>query len=310
MRELNAAGDRDSARDALDLLRFIWPGADLTPGPDGTAGPVDDAELARFGVLVRARAAGTPVARLTGRATFLGLDFAVTADVLVPREHTTAPLVAAGRAAVRLATRRTGRPAVLADAGTGSGNVVISIVAGVPAGSVLALATDLSPGALRVARANIGGAGLGQVIALARMDLVTALRGRADGASGGVDVLVANLPYLARPASRLASEPPAALLGGGADGLAVFGEMVRGAGRVLSGTGYLLLEVPPSQAGAALRAARPAFPEAVLLPDPHGVPRVLAAGGRHDPGARLLAAAIAGGAGGDAGSLSRESRRP
>lgn len=307
MRELNAAGNRDSARDALDLLRFVWPDADLTAVPCSTG---NDAERQRFDELVRARAAGTPVARLTGRATFLGRDFTVTADVLVPREHTTAPLVAAGRAAVRLATRRTGRPAVLADAGTGSGNVVISIVAGVPAGSVLAVATDLSPGALRVARANVGETGLGAVIALARMDLVTGLRGRAGGASGGVDVLVANLPYVARPAGRLASEPPAALLGGGADGLAVFGRMVRGAGRVLSGAGYLLLEVPPSQASAALRAARPAFPEAVLLPDPHGVPRVLAAGGLPDPGARLLADAIAGGAGGDAGSLSRESLRP
>jgi release factor glutamine methyltransferase len=305
VRELNAAGNRDSARDALDLLRFVWPGADLTAAPDQTAsaiaGPVNDAGLARFDGLVRARAAGTPVARLTGRVTFLGLDFTITAEVLVPREHTTAPLVAAGRAAVRLATRRAGRPVVLTDAGTGSGNVVISVVAGVPAGSVLALATDLSPGALRVARANLGASGLSAVVALARMDLVTGLRGRAGGASGGVDVLVANLPYVARPASRLASEPPAALLGGGADGLTVFGRMACDAGRVLSGAGYLLLEVPPSQAGAALRAARSEFPEAVLLPDPHGVPRVLAAGGRADPGARLLAAAIAGGAGGDAG---------
>src|SRR5262249_14237002 len=124
--------------------------------------------------------------------------FTVTGDVLVPREHTTAPLVAAGRAAVLLAARRTGRPAVLADAGTGSGNGGISIAADLPAGTVLALAADISPGALGVARGNIGRHGLGQVIALARMDLVAGLRGRAGaGAGGGVDVLAANLPYVA-----------------------------------------------------------------------------------------------------------------
>lgn len=315
MRELNAAGDRDSARDALDLLRFVW--ADTDPGavPDGAGvclgGKAGGKELRRFAELVRACAAGTPAARLTGRAMFLGRSFTVTGDVLVPREHTTAPLVAAGRAAVRLAARRTGGAAVLADAGTGSGNVVISIAADLPAGTVLALAADISAGALGVARANIARSGLGQVIALARMDLVTGLRGRAGGgAGGGVDVLVANLPYVARPASRLATEPPGALLGGGADGLGMLRRMLDDAGRVLSGDGYLLLEVPPSQAGAALRAGLRAFPEAVLLPDPHGVPRVLAAGGRHDPGARLLKAAIAADAGGTGGYADRPSDGP
>jgi release factor glutamine methyltransferase len=298
VRDLAAAGDPDSARDALELLRLLWPDAELASGSAGDAG-----RERRFGDLVRLRAAGTPLARLTGQAMFLGRRFTVTDDVLVPREHTTGPLVRAGRAAVRLAGPRTAGPVVLADAGTGSGNVVISITAALPPGAVLALATDLSPGALGVARVNIGRFGLGQVIALARMDLVAGLSGR-------VDVLVANLPYVARPASRLASEPPVALLGGGGDGLALLRRMIAGAGLVLSGDGYCLLEIPPSQAFAALRAARCAFPCAVLLTDRHGVPRVLAAGGPHDPEARMLVAAIDAGAGQDAGPRAAPARHP
>src|SRR5688572_9303853 len=118
------------------------------------AGDEIDAAAARvFDALVKRRAAGEPVAYLTGSRGFWRFDLAVTADTLIPRPETE-PLV-------ELALRRIpeGSPARVADLGTGSGAIALAIASERPGAHVVA--TDASEAALVVASGNAAALGIG-----------------------------------------------------------------------------------------------------------------------------------------------------
>src|SRR5713226_8090790 len=102
-------------------------------------------EEARFDALVAKRSDGVPVAYLRGFKEFYGLRFAVDPRVLVPRPETEA-LVDAIRA------HAAGRALTVVDVGTGSGAIAIALAVSEP--RLRLVATDISPDALAVARAN------------------------------------------------------------------------------------------------------------------------------------------------------------
>lgn len=169
---------------------------------------------ARFRRQVAQRAAGVPVAYLTGGKEFYGLPFAVNRRVLIPRPESEA-LVDAVRS--RLASDT---PAVIADIGTGCGNLAVALARCLPQATVWAV--DQSPAALAVARRNASR--LGVRVRFRRGDLLKPLT------TVRLDVVVANLPYLAgKPARRTATAKNAALtyepaqaLYSGCDGLALY----------------------------------------------------------------------------------------
>ena len=103
-----------------------------------------------FRELVRRRAEGTPVAYLVGHREFYSLDFRVTPDVLIPRPETELLVVAAARS--DQGARPAERPVDVADVGTGSGIIAITLARQAAAGRVTAI--DISPAALAVARDN------------------------------------------------------------------------------------------------------------------------------------------------------------
>ena len=100
----------------------------------------------RFRELVRRRAEGMPVAYLVGRREFYSLPFRVTPDVLIPRPETE---LLVDVVAAYLRDRSHAR---VCDVGTGSGCVAVTLAHAVPTARVLA--TDLSPGAIQIARQN------------------------------------------------------------------------------------------------------------------------------------------------------------
>ena len=108
--------------------------------------PMQPAELAAYREMVKRRAARVPVAYITGRKEFMGLDFEVSPAVLIPRPDTEI-LVAA--AVERLGDRQDG---MILDVGVGSGAILIAVLARTPA--CRGLGTDISPAALSVAKAN------------------------------------------------------------------------------------------------------------------------------------------------------------
>ena len=89
---------------------------------------------------------------------------------------------------VEAAAERVGnRPALVADVGTGSGAIAVALGLRAPRAEIWA--TDTSPAAVALARANVCRHGLGERISVRHADLL-------DGLPDGLDLVVANLPYL------------------------------------------------------------------------------------------------------------------
>ena len=225
---LARAGDRIEAVEARLLLAHALgrPPAWLYAHADENADPES---IQRFDALVAARAAGQPVAYLTGRRGFWKLDLAVTPDTLIPRPET--------ELLVELALARL-PPATslrVADLGTGSGAIALAVASERALAQVVA--TDASTGALAVARSNARANALGNV-EFREGSWLEPLAGER------FDLIASNPPYIAKGDPHLASlqhEPDLALTSG-ADGLEAIREIVAAAPSHLQPGGWLLLE--------------------------------------------------------------------
>src|SRR5438270_11625625 len=115
---------------------------------------LDAAACERYFSLVARRVSGVPTQHLTGHQEFWGLDFEVTPDVLIPRPETEHVIEVALERLGVVSRGASPRDAALriADVGTGSGCIAVALAHELP-GSQLT-ATDISPGALEVARRN------------------------------------------------------------------------------------------------------------------------------------------------------------
>jgi release factor glutamine methyltransferase len=193
--------------------------------------------------LLRRRAAGEPVAYLTGRRDFWTLELEVTPAVLIPRPETERLVEEV------LALFPAAPPIRLADLGTGSGALALALAAERPAWQIVA--TDASPEALAVARRNAERLRLGNV------ELRCGSWAEALGAHERFAAIVSNPPYVAEGDPHLAAgdlpfEPRSALVAG-ADGLAAIRVLIPAAVAHLRAGGWLLLEHGAGQ-GAAVRA--------------------------------------------------------
>ncbi len=214
--------------------------ADLLAHPSR---PLSARQVRQLEALVQRRTSGEPLAHLVGSVGFYGREFRVNADVLVPRPET--------ELLVELALERVRalhEPAV-ADLGTGSGVLAISLKCLCPQARVVAV--DLSPAALAVARMNAALHGVS----------IRFLEGDWYGPLGGerFDLIVANPPYVAMSDPHLESgglpfEPRMALTDGvaGGDGLDCTRVIVGGAAMHLLPGGCLLIEHGHDQ-GEAVR---------------------------------------------------------
>jgi len=216
------------------------------------------------------RLAGEPVPRMLGFKEFWSMPLRIDAATLVPRPETET-VVEAALAVVDERGRRT-RPLRIADIGTGSGAILLALMSELP--HAFGVGTDVSGGALAVARDNAQRLGLSAHFVAS--DLIAALR-------GPFDVIVSNPPYIASgdiatlPADVRDFDPHSAL-DGGPDGLAVYRAIAAAVPALLGTGGALIVELGFGQAEpvAALFAA------AGLVPSParhdlNGVPRALAA---------------------------------
>ena len=267
------AGLDSAALDASVLLAHVLaaPRTALAAHPERRLG---GAERARFGALIARRAAGEPLAWMTGRREFRSLDLAVDRSTLVPRPETER-LVEAALTAISeeaAASREAGgaAPVRVADLGTGCGAVAVAIAAEAPAAEVIA--TDVDRDALAAARRNVRRLAPGRV-ALCLGSWCGPI------ASGSCAVIVSNPPYLREGDPHLLGdgvrhEPRLALVGG-RDGLAAIRAIVRDAGRCLRPGGRLLLEHGAGQGGAVRLLLRKAdFVRVATLRDLGGRERV------------------------------------
>lgn len=233
-RRLEAAGVPAPHGDAMALMAHAFDSLPRYALYTELARPLPDDVAARFTAAIEARLARQPVAQIIGRRAFWKHDFRVTPDTLDPRPETET-LVAE---ALRLPWRS------VLDLGTGTGAILISLLAERPGAS--GLGVDLSPAAAQVARGNA--ARLGVVADVAVSDWFSAVTGR-------FDLIVSNPPYIAAAempdlSPEVREWEPRMALTDEADGLTAYRAIVAGAGAHLTPGGALAVEIGPAQGAA------------------------------------------------------------
>lgn len=268
---------------AHNTLRALWSTAAGVPLSATAASGVDLPHLdddghARLDALLDQRLSGTPLAHLTGRQHFMGLDLQSGPEALIPR-HETELL---GHAVVALAHEAAAGQAkpIAIDICTGSGNLALALAHHVPALTVFG--ADLSEDAVALARRNSAFLSLGDRVEFRSGDLLAPFD--EPGFQGAVDFLVCNPPYISSgrvegmPTEISAHEPRLAF-DGGPLGVSLLARLMQDAPRFVRSGGWLAFEVGLGQGPAMARRLRNdgAWDEVRELVDDAGAVRALLA---------------------------------
>ncbi|MDO8363787.1 MAG: peptide chain release factor N(5)-glutamine methyltransferase [Actinomycetota bacterium] len=217
--------------------------------------PVTDRCVAHLDAMLARVRAGEPLQYVLGHWAFRRLDLLVDARVLIPRQET--ELVA--EAAIELVRRHAGlwpdRPLPMADLGTGSGAIGLSLASELPRRLAAVWLTDRSADALDVARANTAGLGMaGAAVQFGHGSWFDAL---PVSLRGNLALVVSNPPYIAHDDERVDVSvrewEPADALFASDNGLADVRTIAAGAAEWLRPGGWLVLEIGSGQ-GAAVAA--------------------------------------------------------
>lgn len=249
--------------------------------------PLAERSAAAYDALVARRERREPLAYLVGTREFYGRDFEVGRDVLIPRPETELLVETVLHLVAAQPPRHDQHsPLRLADVGTGSGCVAVTLAAELPPAHVTAI--DVSAAALAVARRNATRHGVGDRVHFVEWDLLDGLvahdlDGTPHEAPTAFDIVVSNPPYVPSPdAARLAPEvatfEPSIALYGGPDGLEVVRVLVAEAQRALRPGGWLAFEIGAGQAGAVAELLPPCGLRLERIArDLQGIPRVVLA---------------------------------
>jgi release factor glutamine methyltransferase len=230
-----AAGSQTPRLDAEVLLAAAL-GLDRTALFVDPAREVTGPAVRAFQDAVRRRSAGRePVAYITGRRGFRHIELEVDARVLVPRPET--------ELLVEVGVELLPRGARVVDVGTGSGAIALALKDERP--DLEVIGTDVSAGALAVARRNAARLGLDGVVELRAGDLLAGV--------GATDAVLSNPPYVADGeraalAPEIVRHEPAGALFAGVDGLDVIRRLAPAA--AAAGARLVAIEVGAGQAAA------------------------------------------------------------
>lgn len=244
----------------------------------GMGEPATVGGVRRLDAMVARRTAGEPIQYVLGRWSFRSLDLMVDRRVLIPRPETEVVTgIALDELSRLVELRGEGKALNVVEVGTGSGAIALALAVEQPRAQVVAV--ERSPDALDVARANLAGVGRAATrVQLVEGDLFTGVPGRL---AGTVDLVVANLPYIADAEVLDASVTdwePAEALRSGPTGTELLERIVDEAPRWLAPDGVLVLEMAPDQTDdLAERALSSGFGEARVEPDLAGLPRAVVA---------------------------------
>ncbi len=253
----------DASRDAELLLLhtcnlprttlFTDPARQLTPS-----------QLADYQAAITRRLTLEPIQYITGTQEFYGLPFHVTPAVLIPRPETELLVEAV------LQRLPSTQPHRIADIGTGSGIIAITLAIHLPRAHITAL--DLSPAALPIARHNAATHHVADRITFLQSDLLAAVSGQA------FDALVSNPPYI--PTTDRSTlhpqvrdyEPPTALFAG-PTGLDIYQRLIPQAHAALSPGGLLALEIGHGQ-NESIQNLLAEWKDLLFINDLQQVPRI------------------------------------
>ena len=218
-----------------------------------------------FWQLVERRRNGEPTAYITGRREFYGLDFYVDPRVLIPRPESELLVERA------LSLAQNHPLSTIAEVGTGSGAIAISLALNLPEAKIYA--TDISAAALEVARLNCQRHGVIDRVRLRHGNML-------DPVPEPVDLIVANLPYVKKLELAGMSFEPRLALDGGRDGTERIRQLCRQLDSKLRPGGFLLLEIGQGQRRAITTLLYDLFPNGKIevMPDLSGIERVVSLG--------------------------------
>jgi release factor glutamine methyltransferase len=253
----------DAALDAEVLARHVL-GWDLARLLAHNREPASSDFVTRFEAAIARRLRREPVALIVGHREFWGLDFVVTPATLVPRPETEMIVEAA------LQRLPADAAATILDIGTGTGCLAVAIAH--ERAAVKVVATDISHGALLVARQNAQRHGVAGRVRFVRADLAAPLTIRAQ-------LIVSNPPYVPdQSAARLPPDvvryEPATALFAGADGLSIIRRLLATTPGQLAEDGSFIVEFGLGQEdGVRAAAEEQGWTVDRLLHDLQGIPR-------------------------------------
>ncbi len=254
--EISSTGS-DEARIEAELLLCEALGVGRSRLYEQLNSEVPPEASAAFERLLARRLAHEPLAYVIGRREFFGRELEVSPAAIIPRPETETLV----ELAIRFARERFGgSPPTIADIGTGSGVIAVSLAADLPDAKLLA--TDLSAEALELARRNAERHSVNARISFLQGDLLEPL-------IGPFDVIAANLPYVRTSdweslPPEIRDHEPRGGLDGGPDGMRVIERLLRQAPAYLTPGGALFAEIGDEQATSGIAIARSAFPQASI----------------------------------------------
>ena len=266
-------------RDAESLLLFVLrqnaPERNLAWLIAHDGEPLAPDAAATFCDLVERRLAGEPIQYIIGEAEFYGLPFYVNRDVLIPRPETEHLVEKAIALAQNLRLDGANPVLRIVDVGTGSGAIAVALAYALPFAETTA--TDISPAALAVGKANAARIGFAGRMRFFEGDLLEPVEGEQ------FDMVVSNPPYVPESDRNTLDDEvrdyePAQALFAGEDGLQIYRRLIPAAFGALVPRGYVLLEIGYGQQEsihAVLEGA--GFSGIEFTADLQGIPRVVVA---------------------------------
>ena len=226
-------------------------------------------QRAVFRDFVQRRGSGEPAAYLVGTKEFYSLPYKVDRSVLIPRPETE-DLVLQTLDIVKSYDHAP----VIADIGTGSGIIAVTIAKHLPKHLITAriIAVDVSIEALDIARGNAEMNGVAERIEFRQSDLL-------EQVPEMLDIIVSNPPYISQseydvlPADVKNYEPKQALLAG-AKGTEVIERLLPQSADRLRAGGHLLVEVSPMIAESVADLLT-GWDDKQILPDSMGRRRIV-----------------------------------
>ena len=225
-------------------------------------------EQTRYDAALVERARGVPAQYITGHQEFWGMDLIVTPVVLIPRPETEHVIETVLELVGRAPTPAS--PLHIADIGTGSGCIALALAKELPQAAIHA--TDISPAALDVARANAARHQLEHRIHFREADLLAGLD------SNSFDFIVSNPPYVGESEEDQVQlevrkfEPRYAVFAG-PTGVEVIERLIPQAHAALKPCGWLVMEISGTIAEEVKRLLR-GWNEVQIRPDLQSIPRV------------------------------------
>lgn len=260
-RRLADAGKACAMSDARRLMAFTL-GVEVSRLAILRGDPIADEHRRQFDQLVARRGQGVPTSKLIGTREFYGRCFTISDAVLDPRPDTETLVESA--LTVEFDT--------VLDLGTGSGCILLTLLAQRP--SATGVGIDLSSDALAIAAQNAQAFGVEARAHLALSDWW-------QNVSGSYDLIVSNPPYIALEEMadlqvEVREHDPRMALTDEGDGLSAYLTIVAGAGAHLKPSGWLMVEIGPSQGRAVAGFFTAAgFRNCSVLPDIDGRDRVV-----------------------------------